>query len=1040
MATPNLNLSHESPFVQVNIRDESRNPVNAIGTNIFSCGFTPQGPTDEPTYVSSIQEFEEIFGLPTTAAERYSYDAAKQILTTSSGRLLFTRTPYGSGGGLGYSDQYSALVFPMIAVSAVEVNACEYFRNIDETTCRTEFPWVYDNFVKASICYGSSNLECPLNSNDETPGFLYVHDHPFQYNSVMTGFKFVVDADTDSENIRLYQLRPTNSGFDTSYSVVTSINLSSVLATIDEDQSNLSNDSKRLIINFENTTWAKRLTVSSGLLSGQTLSGLFVSAGDVFGTFSESGAAVLKYFNANSDVAATYKTTITNGANYASAGSTFTVTTTAKNATELDFLISFCATPVDVGLSCSTITSLNLQVPEKDRYTFYPLEGAAQLNDGNFYVFGSPIHKTLNASEYQLLQNEQFNWKCGAFENVEANLDVVNNDVRAGLIIINEAKTAQLEDYSGFYLAVNDNLNVNPSTDFDNLTGVNSYYQEVCPGVSGEWIQLPEERMNFEVSATFDGKAGSLAEIVESVGGINFGKPLYNDSLVISLFKLVPTRLTETINKLDQRLVEKFVGSLNPDRKVNDAFGGPPRSTFIQNAVNEGSNYLKMMVNPYLSENNCWNDNKGVPQKTVRMFRQKTSGVFNNFDAQAQLRAYGDALFGIGAYNGHCRDELYEMCQKKDIGNLPAKIERALRNVENSLDYPIDITIDAGLSTIWATRQAVSTDSCITNPSICYHYDDTYFVNTDSLSPFDGTAMTSGIGDAWEVIYNIFDSFARFTRKAAGGTEHFHIQDPLRQIFVNGRDFKVADRQKKVLLDPTTNQPTEKYSTFSRNIWSYLRNLTESANSAFSQTHGNWIKSYDSNTDKYCWVGPSGHKAALFARNDQVKYPWSPAFGTTNGSLPNIIDLAINPNQRERDLLSRIGVNPICRFPEGNVIYNSLTLLKEDSALREDYIVRGLLWLAKSVQATLRPYMGVPNTVVTRTRVKNDLRPLVEFMKQTNGLYGYDIICDERNNTADTIDKGILNVALYVAPTRAIKYILVDLVVTRTGVDVNSTF
>lgn len=1042
MATPNLNLQHESPFVQINIRDESRNTVNAIGTNIFLAGFTPQGPTDEALNVSSLTEFEEIFGLPETAAERYTYNAAKQILQTSPGALLFTRTPYGSGAGIGFADNVSVLVFPMVAVSAVEISPCDYYRNIDEETCRVSFPWLYTNFVNTAICYGSQNLECSLNSNDETPGFLYIHNTPFDYNSVMTGFKFVVDADSTAENLRLFQLRPTTSGYNTTYSVVTSIALSSVFANIDEDQSHLTNDSKRLLVNFENTSFASLLTVSSGLLSGNTLSGIFVSAGDVFGTFSDSGAPVLKYFNASKDVASSYKTNITSVINAfgvtLSAGVTFTEVTTAVNNTEQDFLISFCGIPVEAGLSCATITALGLTVPEKDRYTFYPVGGDAQLNDANFYVFGSPISKTLNQSEYQLLQNEQFTWKCGAFENVEPRLDVVNNDVRAGLIIVNEAKTAQLEDFSGYYLAVNDNLNVNPSTDFDNLTGVNSYYQEICPGVSGNWIPLPEERMNFNVSATFDGTTGSIGEIVEQAAGIDFGKALYNDSLVVSLFKLVPNRLTDTINKLDQRLVEKFVGSLNSERKINDSFGGPPRSYFLENAVNNGSNYLKVLVNPYLSKNNCWNDSTGSPQKTVRMFREKTSGVFNNYDAQATLKAYSDNMYGIGSYTGHCRDALYDLCQKKDIGNLPAKLERALRNVENSLEFPIDITIDAGLSTIWATRQAVASDPCITSTSICYHFDDGYYVNTDSLSPFDGTSMASAIGDAWEVIYNIFDSFARFTRKAAGGTEHFHIQDPLRQIFVNGKDFKVVQRQKQLLLDTATNQPTEKYATFSRNIWAYLRNLTQSANSAFSQTHGNWIKDYDANTDKYCWFGPSAHKAALFARNDSAKYPWNPAFGTTNGSLPNIVDLAINPNQRERDLLSRIGVNPIVRFPEGNVVYNSLTLLKEDSALREDYIVRGLIWLAKSMQSTLRPYIGIPNTVVTRTRVSNDLRPLLEFMKNNSGVYDYKIICNELNNSRDTIDKGILNVAVYVQPVRATKFVLVDLVVTRTGVDLNT--
>lgn len=1036
MAT-NLNFPFTSPAVFVNTIDKSANTTVLNGTNVFFAGFAAQGPTDEPTYFSSIQEYEAVHGLPTTAAERYSYDAVKEILTTSTAKLLFTRMPYGSGNGVGFADLYSALVFPLVGVSAVEIHPCDYYRNVDEENCRVNFPWLYTSyFTKSSVCVGSENLECPLNSTDEPAGALVVHDHPVPYNSVWTGFKFVVDADTTAENLRVFQLRPTTNGFNTTYSVVTSINLSGVLANMDEDQSNLSNDAKRLIVDLRNSVYARPYVVTAGFLSGQTLSGIPVSAGDVFGTFTTGGESVLKYFNATSDFAGSYITNLTNLATL-TAGLTFTAVTTAVQAVEKDYLISFCTTPVEAGLSCQTITALGLQVPEKDKYTFYPLAGDAQLNDANFYVFGEPVSKTLNSAEYQLLQNQQFNWKCGVFANVDPALDVVNNVVRAGMIVVNEIKAAQLEDFSGYYLSVTDNLNINPSTDFDSITGVAGYFQDVCPGVSGNWVQVPDDRLNFAVSAPFNQNIQSISEIVENVAGPDFGTRLYNDSITVSLFKLRPSQLTETINKLDSILVEKFTGSLNADRKIGDPNGGEPRSYFIEKAINDNSNYISSFVNPYLSRNNCWADNSGVPQKTVRMFREKTAAVFNNFNAQAALANYGDNLYGIGVYDGFCRDLLYDLCQKKDIGNLPAKLQRALLEVENPIDFPLDIIIDNGLSTMWATRAAVSLDGCFTDVNTCYNYDDTYFVDTNSLSPFNGTSMNSDLQDAWEVIANIIDSFGRYTRPAAGDVGVYNIIDPLRQIFVNGPDYKVVKRQTQVLIDPNTNQPTQQYANFSRNILAYLKNLYAGFNSNLSETHANWIKSVDVYTGNNCWYPPSSRKAALFARNDANLFPWSPALGGT-GQLANVVDLAINPNQRERDLLSNININPIARFPEGNLVYNTLTLQSENTALRENYIRRGLLWLGKNVQATLRPFIGKPNTIVTRSRVKNVLRPILEFMKNNEGLYDYEIVCDERNNDAATIDAYQLNVAIYVKPVKAIKFILVNLIVTNSGVSFES--
>ena len=151
----------------------------------------------------------------------------------------------------------------------------------------------------------------------------------------------------------------------------------------------------------------------------------------------------------------------------------------------------------------------------------------------------------------------------------------------------------------------------------------------------------------------------------------------------------------------------------------------------------------------------------------------------------------------------------------------------------------------------------------------------------------------------------------------------------------------------------------------------------------------------------------------------------------------NVNDLAINPNQRERDLIARIGLNPIVRESAGTFAYNSTTLLKESSALKEISIRRGALWLAKSIQGNLSQFIGLPNNIVTRTRIVNILRPILEYMKDNGGLYDYMIVCDDRNNNAASIDQGVLNVAVYIKPTRPVKFILVDLVITGTGVDFN---
>jgi hypothetical protein len=101
----------ESPGVEIREKDISLNTEVPVGTTVYAVGYADQGPTDELINLTSITEFEQIYGTPTNAAERYFFETCKQTLQ-ANGNLLATRLPYGSGGGEGFASNYSALVFP----------------------------------------------------------------------------------------------------------------------------------------------------------------------------------------------------------------------------------------------------------------------------------------------------------------------------------------------------------------------------------------------------------------------------------------------------------------------------------------------------------------------------------------------------------------------------------------------------------------------------------------------------------------------------------------------------------------------------------------------------------------------------------------------------------------------------------------------------------------------------------------------------------------------------------------------------------------
>ena len=261
-----------------------------------------------------------------------------------------------------------------------------------------------------------------------------------------------------------------------------------------------------------------------------------------------------------------------------------------------------------------------------------------------------------------------------------------------------------------------------------------------------------------------------------------------------------------------------------------------------------------------------------------------------------------------------------------------------------------------------------------------------------------------------------FISFADNTRK-----DHLFISDPLRNIFIQGVGTKTSRAGNYV---------------FSSNIWWPLKNLYSGNISSYAAVYGNWLKTNDAAANKQVWVPSSGYVAAVMAEVTETTFPWIAPAGFNRGVLTNVTDVAVNPTQKQRDLLYRINVNPISYFPgDGYVIFGQKTLFTKPSAFDRINVRRLFLSLEKATQALLKYYVFEPNSFTTRTRLVNSLTPVFEQAKNNDGLYDYKIVCDERNNPPNIIDNNELRISIYIQPVRASEYILADFVATRTGVN-----
>lgn len=668
----------------------------------------------------------------------------------------------------------------------------------------------------------------------------------------------------------------------------------------------------------------------------------------------------------------------------------------------------------------------NLGVNTSDTYSalIYPAKSYDLANrqiTTNFeiasgtYFFGKPTHVKLTKEQYLgVLRGDAFTWSASAgATNQFAN---VTDYGKAGLIVLNKSQSSINSKFEGYYMGVIDNSNLNPATTFDNITDVLSI-NSTASAIYSNYIQVPSTRLNFPLSAASEGVVDSISEVMENLPSFNISSKVDNDTVAVGLFKLRQSIFSPDTIALDFVLEENIVASLDYYSQINDPTGGPAKTFFLEN-IDDSSKNIITLVNPYISNRNkgiSWETIDGTPAKSVRFLSgpriapvvgDTADGYTTRMgapsaDVATLATALGttNALFPVSDY-------IEVNLETKKIGNVPGKLQTCLDKIENSEIYPLSITCEAGLGTVYVNSF---------NPATSGYFDDMVpFTTATADMTSQSEDRIPGTAQKYLAVANEFITFADNKRK-----DHLFIADPLTNIFVQGNDIKTLD-------DPDKN--------FTQNIYWPLRNQFAGINSSYVAIYANIAKVADMATNRQVWVPFSGFAAAAMANTDTNFYPWFAPAGFTRGVVTGITDLGFFPKQKQRDQLYKLSLNPVVFFPnEGFVIFGQKTSLKRPSAFDRVNVRRLFLYLEVQTKNTVRYFVFEPNTLFTRTNVKNVLSPIFDLAKNTQGVYDYLIICDERNNTPDVIDQNELVVDIYLKPVRAAEFILVNFYATRTG-------
>jgi hypothetical protein len=174
----------------------------------------------------------------------------------------------------------------------------------------------------------------------------------------------------------------------------------------------------------------------------------------------------------------------------------------------------------------------------------------------------------------------------------------------------------------------------------------------------------------------------------------------------------------------------------------------------------------------------------------------------------------------------------------------------------------------------------------------------------------------------------------------------------------------------------------------------------------------------------------------VFSRTSRETEQWFAPAGLRRGRLLTALDVEYSPAQGERDLLYGSGnaVNPIVKFPQdGITVWGQRTLQRSQTALDRVNVRMLLIYIKKNLTRLLRNFIFEPNDRVLWRQVSATIDPFLGDIQNRRGLQGYKVVVDSSNNTPERIDRNELWVSVFLKPTRTVEFIVLNLVVMRTG-------
>lgn len=202
--------------------------------------------------------------------------------------------------------------------------------------------------------------------------------------------------------------------------------------------------------------------------------------------------------------------------------------------------------------------------------------------------------------------------------------------------------------------------------------------------------------------------------------------------------------------------------------------------------------------------------------------------------------------------------------------------------------------------------------------------------------------------------------------------------------------------------------------------------------STYAVADSGWKYQYDKYNDAYVYVPLNADTAGCMARNDFQREPWLSPAGFSNGRIQNLVRLAYNPNQTDRDTLYKAGINPvITQVGQGTVLFGDKTFTLKNTSMNRVNVRRLFIELQKTIGQAADNVLFDQNDATTRSGFVSLVVPYLRSVQSRRGITAFRVVCDESNNPEDVVNSNEFVCDIFVQPIRSVNFIQLNFVSVR---------